>query len=126
MGGGAYNYACDEHSSIVGGAYNSIAADYDDGVTDYVLDKVAALPIDRWSYKSERGVKHVGPMAQDFDAAFGVGPDDKHITSVDEDGVAIAAIKALHAENASLRRQTSELRAEAAALRALVLKHRNR
>jgi hypothetical protein len=70
-----------------------------------VLDKVARLPIDRWSYKSERGVRHVGPMAQDFYAAFGVGEDDKHITSIDEDGVALAAIKALHAENASLRAQ---------------------
>jgi hypothetical protein len=68
-----------------------------------VLDKVASLPISRWSYKSERGVRHVGPMAQDFYAAFGVGEDDKHITSIDEDGVALAAIKALHAENAQLR-----------------------
>ncbi len=68
-----------------------------------VLDKVAALPISRWSYKSERGVRHVGPMAQDFYAAFGVGEDDKHITSIDEDGVALSAIKALHAENARLR-----------------------
>jgi hypothetical protein len=41
-------------------------------------------------------------MAQDFYAAFGVGEDDKHITSLDEDGVALAAIKALHAENARL------------------------
>jgi hypothetical protein len=41
-------------------------------------------------------------MAQDFYAAFGVGEDDKHITSIDEDGVALAAIKALHAENARL------------------------
>jgi hypothetical protein len=68
-----------------------------------VLDKVAALPISRWSYKSEHGVRHVGPMAQDFYAAFKVGEDDKHITSIDEDGVALAAIKALHAENATLR-----------------------
>jgi len=83
-----------------------------------ILDKVAALPIERWSYKSERGVRHVGPMAQDFYAAFRVGEDDKHITSIDEDGVALAAIKALHArvgaldaENARLRRR---LAAEAA------------
>ncbi len=67
-----------------------------------VLDKVATLPISTWSYVSERGVRHVGPMAQDFYAAFGVGEDDRHITSIDEDGVALAAIKALHAENARL------------------------
>jgi len=87
-----------------------------------VLEKVATLPIERWSYKSERGVRHVGPMAQDFYAAFKVGEDDKHITSIDEDGIALAAIKALHAENSQLRRHgdaaTSALRAENAALRA--------
>jgi trimeric autotransporter adhesin len=77
-----------------------------------VLDKIAALPISRWSYKSERGVRHVGPMAQDFYAAFEVGEDDKHITSIDEDGVALAAIKALHAENAELRAQARRERQE--------------
>jgi hypothetical protein len=75
-----------------------------------VLDKVARLPITRWSYLSERGVRHVGPMAQDFYAAFGVGEDDKHITAIDEDGVALAAIKALHAENAQLRADQRALR----------------
>jgi len=81
-----------------------------------VLDKVASLPISRWSYKSERGVRHVGPMAQDFYAAFGVGEDDKHITSIDEDGVALAAIKALHAENVRLRGVTLSQSAQIAAL----------
>jgi hypothetical protein len=52
-----------------------------------ILAKVAALPVSTWQYKSERGVRHVGPMAQDFHAAFGVGEDDRHITSIDEDGV---------------------------------------
>ena len=85
-----------------------------------VLDKVALLPISRWSYKSERGVRHVGPMAQDFYAAFKVGPDDKHITSIDEDGVALAAIKALHSENAGLRAAVHSQSAEIAALRAEV------
>ncbi len=77
-----------------------------------VLEKVAQLPIDRWSYKSERGVRHVGPMAQDFYAAFGIGPDDKHITSIDEDGVALAAIKALHAENTRLRAHEEKMQVQ--------------
>ncbi len=76
-----------------------------------VLAKLAALPISRWSYKTEHGVRHVGPMAQDFYAAFKVGEDDRHITSIDEDGVALAAIKALHAENAALRRAIAAMRA---------------
>ena len=77
-----------------------------------VLAKVAQLPISRWSYKSERGVRHVGPMAQDFYAAFGVGEDDKHITSIDEDGVALAAIKALHAQTAGAQAAIRALRDE--------------
>lgn len=60
-----------------------------------VLDKVVEMPITRWHYKSETGVPHIGPMAQDFHGAFGVGPDDTHITTVDADGVALAAIKGL-------------------------------
>ncbi len=82
---------------------------------DAVLEKVAALPISRWSYKSERGVSHVGPMAQDFYAAFKVGQDDKHITSIDEDGVALAAIKALHGENLTIRGENAQLRRRLAA-----------
>jgi hypothetical protein len=75
-----------------------------------VLAKVAALPVSEWSYTAERGVRHVGPMAQDFYAAFRVGEDDRHITSIDEDGVALAAIKALAAENHGLHAENRDLR----------------
>jgi hypothetical protein len=61
-----------------------------------VLDKVAALPITRWNFKQDSSTAHIGPMAQDFYAAFGVGPDDKHIATVDADGVALAAIQGLN------------------------------
>jgi hypothetical protein len=81
-----------------------------------ILDKLAALPVSEWSYSSERGVRHIGPMAQDFYAAFGVGEDDRHITTIDEDGVALAAVKALHAENAALRAKNSSLGARVAGL----------
>ena len=60
-----------------------------------MLAKVSELPISEWNYISEPGVEHVGPMAQDFYAAFNVGADDKHITTVDEGGVALAAIQGL-------------------------------
>ncbi|MGP8240133.1 MAG: tail fiber domain-containing protein [Limisphaerales bacterium] len=63
-----------------------------------VLAKVAALPVSGWHYKSDnQGVLHIGPMAQDFHAAFGLnGTDDKHISVVDEGGVALAAIQGLN------------------------------
>jgi hypothetical protein len=63
-----------------------------------VLEKVSALPITEWKYKVEAdGTEHLGPMAQDFHAAFGLnGTDDKHIATVDEEGVALAAIQGLN------------------------------
>jgi hypothetical protein len=83
-----------------------------------ILAKVASLPVSAWSYRSERGVRHVGPMAQDFYAAFGVGEDDRHITSIDEDGIALAAIKALHEENRQLALQMASIRAHDSAVEA--------
>ncbi len=77
-----------------------------------VLAKVTALPVSEWSYTSEHGIRHVGPMAQDFYAAFRVGEDDRHITSIDEDGVALAAIKALASENHGLQTKTRGLDVE--------------
>ena len=62
-----------------------------------VLDRLAQLPITTWNYKSQApAVRHIGPMAQDFFAAFGVGEDQRHITGVDADGVALAAVQGLN------------------------------
>jgi hypothetical protein len=63
------------------------------------------LPISEWRYKSHTDARHIGPVAQDFYEAFGLGRDDKHITSVDADGVALAAIKGL---NEKLEQQARE------------------
>jgi len=54
-------------------------------------------------------VPHIGPVAQDFYGAFQVGVDDKHISMVDADGVALAAIQGL---NQKLERENAELRKE--------------
>ena len=62
-----------------------------------VLAKVAGLPIATWRYKDDQAT-HVGPMAQDFHAAFGLGADDKHIAPADMAGLGLAAIQALKAE----------------------------
>jgi hypothetical protein len=61
-----------------------------------VLEKIAAMSISRWNFKGDAATPHVGPMAQDFHAAFGLGTDDKHIATVDADGVALAAIQGLN------------------------------
>lgn len=85
-----------------------------------VLEKVALLEISQWNFKTDSTTPHIGPVAQDFHAAFGVGPDDKHIATVDADGVALAAIQGLNqklteelnrrdAENAELRQRLARL-----------------
>ena len=80
-----------------------------------VLAKVAALPVTEWNYKDDRTAEHIGPMAQDFHAAFGLdGADDKHISVVDEGGVALAAIQGL---NQRLEEQAKEKDAEIAGLK---------
>ena len=62
-----------------------------------VLQKVVSLPISTWNYKAQDpSIRHMGPMAQDFYAAFGLGADDRHITTIDADGVALAAIQGLY------------------------------
>ena len=79
-----------------------------------VLEKVVALPLSSWNYKADPATRHVGPMAQDFYAAFNVGPDDKHIATVDADGVALAAIQGLNqkVEEKNARIQQLEQRLE--------------
>ncbi len=59
-----------------------------------VLSQLKGLDISKWRYKGE-DVTHIGPMAQDFKAAFGVGDEDTMIYLVDALGVALASIKAL-------------------------------
>ena len=62
-----------------------------------VAAKVAAMPITTWNYKTQdAGIRHIGPMAQDFAAAFGVGEDNTHISTIDADGVSLAAIQGLY------------------------------
>jgi hypothetical protein len=84
-----------------------------------VLAALAQVPIQTWNYKAEDpSVQHMGPTAQDFYTAFGLGDDDRHIAALDTSGVALAAIQALAAENAALREQVAALDDRVAALEA--------
>ena len=94
-----------------------------------VLNRVVALPITTWNYKSDDpAFRHMGPMAQDFYAAFGLGADDAHIAPLDANGVAFAAMQALYAKGqaqaeriATLEQQNADLLQRLQALEALVL-----
>jgi hypothetical protein len=63
-----------------------------------VLEKLAALPVQSWNYKweADTNTPHLGPMAQDFKAAFYPGRDDKSISTLEFDGVELAAIQGLN------------------------------
>ena len=64
---------------------------------DSILERVSKLNIQQWRFKAEtEGVKHIGPMAQDFREAFGLGENPTAIATVDADGVALAAIQGLN------------------------------
>jgi len=77
-----------------------------------ILDRVIELRLSSWSYKEEGDVRHLGPMAQDFHAAFGLGPGDRYISTVDADGVALAAIQGLHRRLEARDRAMADLRTE--------------
>jgi hypothetical protein len=80
-----------------------------------ILAKLVALPISTWNYKSDPpSVRHLGPMAQDFMAAFGLGADDKVINTVDANGVVMVAIQALHRRIEALEAEVAQLRGPAA------------
>jgi hypothetical protein len=76
-----------------------------------VLEKLAALPVSTWRYKTEpAGIRHLGPMAQDFMAAFGLGDSDKHINFVDANGVTIVGLQALYRKLTALEEEVAELK----------------
>jgi hypothetical protein len=77
-----------------------------------MLGRVRELPIATWNYTSDDpAIRHIGPMAQDFAALFGVGADDRHIHPLDGQGVALAAIQGLLTEVEALRQENAALAA---------------
>lgn len=77
-----------------------------------ILKSLEDLEITRWNYKGKDEAEHIGPTAQDFYKAFGVGTDDKSISTVDPSGIALAAIKELYKKSKEvdeLKKQLDEL-----------------
>ena len=78
-----------------------------------LLVRLAALPIATWNYKEQpESTRHLGPMAQDFHEAFGLGEDDRYISTVDAEGVALAAIQALYQLSQEKDRKIAQLTRE--------------
>ena len=83
-----------------------------------ILKRLASMPLHTWHYRREaEDVRHIGPTAQDFAAAFGLGDGDRAIATVDADGVALAAIQALYRALLERDQESRDLRAEIELLR---------
>lgn len=107
-GGGSWNSLSDvnmkENFAVVDG--------------EELLDRLRMVPITSWNYKTQDSkIRHIGPMAQDFAAAFNVGEDNRHIATIDPDGVALAGVQALDSRTNSQQLRIEELQKENAALK---------
>ncbi|RMG01355.1 MAG: hypothetical protein D6726_09650, partial [Nitrospirae bacterium] len=77
-----------------------------------LLEKVAELPVMSWRYKWEaEGVRHIGPVAEDFKEVTGLG-DGVHISTIDAEGVTIASVKALYERVKELKAEGENLKEE--------------
>lgn len=102
-GSGAWSCTSDRNAKV-----NIKAVDSHD-----ILERLATVPVQTWSYKTQDvTIRHIGPTAQDFTRAFDVGEDNKHISTVDADGVALVAIQGLYQENEQLKRDVAALTAQ--------------
>lgn len=77
-----------------------------------VLERLAALPLSVWSYRFDHeSVRHLGPMAQDFAATFGLGSSERSIAQVDANGVCMASIQALYRRLVEVEAELDRMRA---------------
>ena len=82
-----------------------------------LLARLRSVPVSTWNYRTQDGsIRHMGPMAQDFYAAFGLGENELMINSVDADGVNLAGVKALDARTTAQQARIEALEASNAAL----------
>jgi hypothetical protein len=86
--------------------------------TAALLDRLARMPVFTYRFKQSRdGSRFLGPMAQDFAAAFHLGTgDDRYINTANAEGVALAAAKALYER---VKRDDTEIAADRARIAAL-------
>jgi len=76
-----------------------------------VLQEVLDLAVYRWRYKGSDEGEHMGPVAEDFFEAFELGNDERYISGVDGDGVALAAIQGLYKLVQELQAENEQMRA---------------
>jgi len=98
-----------------GGSWSSVSdrnkkENFKEEYGEEVLSKIAGMPIFSWNYKSQdSSIRHLGPTAQDFHAAFHLGENDTTITTTDIDGINMLAIQALEKRTTELKAKIEEL-----------------
>ena len=91
--------------------------------TRAVLERVVTLPVSTWNYKAQDpSIRHMGPMAQDFHETFKLGDSEKTISTVDADGVALAAIQGLNQKLEEKEARIAELESRLDALEQLIIR----
>ncbi|MBL9134507.1 MAG: DUF2793 domain-containing protein [Verrucomicrobiales bacterium] len=88
--------------------------DFEEVDTIEILERLAAIPVLRWRYiwEEPESSKHLGPVAQDFKPAFYPGRDDTSISTLEFDGVALAAIQGLNRKVEVLKSENAQLKAQ--------------
>ena len=104
--------------TVAGSSSRLLKHDFQPVDAEAVLARVAALDVRSWRYTADSAadVRHLGPVAEEFRAAFGLGANATTISMVDADGVNMLAIQALEARDRARRAELAALRAENAAL----------
>jgi hypothetical protein len=109
-GGGSGGWACTSTRTL---KENYVPVDGEE-----LLAKIRTIPLNRWTWiEAPEGRTHMGPFAEDFYAAFGLGTDSMAIGHQDIDGVNMAGVKALEARTTQLREEIEILTGAVAALR---------
>ena len=105
-------------ASITCASSKTLKENFDEVSGEDVLLKMRSIPINTWNMIEEEGRPlHMGPFAEDFYQAFGLGGDEKAIGHQDIDGVNFAGIKALDARTLEQDERIRALEAENALLR---------
>lgn len=98
-----------EATGVANGSSRSYKQDFSSVDPAEILDKLSNLELREWSYKNLPDQRHLGPIAEDFYEAFGLGKDEKSISTIDANGVALVAIQALKKENEELKKLVNML-----------------
>lgn len=82
-----------------------------------LLEKVSGMSLQSWTYRGT-DERHIGPVAEDFVAAFDVGSamidgerENRYLAASDVARVALIGVQELHRKNTALETEVAELKA---------------